>query len=520
MVPQHVHAKTRRTLIVQRAPNPGVQVGRENNGRYNRLMQPSALIRVAALAFSLGLANCATNPVSGNPNFVTMSESQEIQVGRSEDPKVRQEYGAYDNAALQQYVNEVGQRLARASHRPNLDYHFLVVDSPEVNAFALPGGYIYITRGILAYLNSEAELAAVLGHEIGHVTARHSVQQLSAATAAQVGASILQIFVPQARGGLGDTAINLLGGALLSGYGREHELEADRLGAEYLARTAYDPRAMVKVVGVLKNQELFDAEVAKSEGREPRAYHGVFASHPDNDTRLQQVVGEAAHFKQAQTRTAREEFLRKVDKMVFADSPNQGVVRNNTLYHTDLGLALRFPQGWRVKNQPQNVAATSPRGDALIDLRMAGPAQGSPADVLRKLLRSGSGLETTPATINGLPAAIANTNMQGKPTRVAVVFLGKNAYAIGGQAQNSRAMSRYLPEIEAAQKSFHALTDQERALARPLTLRVITARAGLTFAELARSSSLGRNAEGYLRVINGLYPSGEPVAGQALKIVQ
>jgi predicted Zn-dependent protease len=165
---------------------------------------------------SLALASCATNPVTGNPNFVTMSESQEVQIGRAEDPKVRKQYGAYDNATLQQYVNEVGQRLAKASHRPNLEYHFLVVDSPEVNAFALPGGYIYITRGIIAYLNSEAELAAVLGHEIGHVTARQSVQQLSAATAAQVGASILQIFVPQARGGLGDTAIILFGGALLS----------------------------------------------------------------------------------------------------------------------------------------------------------------------------------------------------------------------------------------------------------------------------------------------------------------
>ena len=483
-------------------------------------MQPSALIRAAALVLSLALANCATNPVSGNPNFVTMSESQEVQTGRAEDPKVRQEYGAYDNPALQQYVNEVGQKLARRSHRPNLEYHFLVVDSPEVNAFALPGGYVYITRGILAYLNSEAELAAVLGHEIGHVTARHSVQQISAATAAQVGASILQIFVPQTRAGLGDTAINLLGGALLSGYGREHELEADRLGSEYLARTGYDPQAMVKVVGVLKNQELFDAEVAKTEGREPRGYHGVFASHPDNDTRLQQVVGEATHFKQTETRTAREEFLRKIDRMVFADSPNQGVVRNNTLYHTELGLAMRFPQGWRVKNEPRNVTAISPKDEALIDFRMAGPVEGSPTEVLRRLVNLGLGAEVTPTTINGLPAAMTNTNFQGKPTRIAVAFLGKNAYAIGAQAQNTHTMNRYQLEIEASQKSFHAITGEERALARPLTLRVITARAGPTFAELARTSPLGKHAEGYLRVINGMYPLGEPVAGQALKIVQ
>ena len=483
-------------------------------------MQPSALIRIAALALSLTLANCATNPVTGNPNFVTMSESQEIKIGRAEDPKVRKEYGAYDHEALQQYVNEVGQKLARNSHRPNLEYHFLVVDSPEVNAFALPGGYVYITRGILAYLNSEAELAAVLGHEIGHVTARHSVQQISAATAAQVGASILQIFVPQMSGGLGDTALNLLGNALLSGYGREHELEADRLGSEYLARTGYDPQAMVKVVGVLKNQELFDAEIAKQEGREPRSYHGLFASHPDNDTRLQQVVGEAARFKLATTRTARDDFLREIDRLVFADSPSQGVIRNNTLYHTELGFAMRFPQGWRVKNQPQNVTAASPKDDMVIDLRAAGPAKDSPAEVLRKFANLGFGSAVTPVTINSLPAATASTSIRGKPTRVAVVFLGKNAYAIGAQAEDSQTMNRYQPEIDAAQQSFHAITDGERALAQPLTVRVITAHAGLTFAELARTSPLGNHAEGYLRVINGMYPSGEPVAGQALKIVQ
>ena len=483
-------------------------------------MQPNALIRIASLALAAALANCAQNPVTGQQNLVLVSESQEIAIGKREDPKVRSQYGVYDSAPLQQYVNEVGQRLARTSHRPHLEYHFLVVDSPDVNAFALPGGYIYITRGLLAFLNSEAELAAVLGHELGHVTARHSVQQLTAATAASVGASILQIFVPELRGGLGDTAINVLGGALLSGYGREHELEADRLGAEYLARTGYDPQATVKVVGVLKNQELFDAEVAKAEGRQPRAYHGLFATHPDNDTRLQQVVGEAARFKQASTRTAQEEFLRRIDRMVYGDSPNQGVVRNNSLYHAQLGLAMLFPAGWRVQNRPQNVLAMSPKGDALIDLRAAGPAQGSPAEVLRKFVRLPSGAGVTPTTVNGLPAAITTTTIGGSPTRVVSVFLGKFAYLIGAQARAAAAFNQYQGEINASLMSFHAITDQERALARPLRLRVITAQPGFTFAELARRSPIGKYAEGHLRVINGLYPSGEPVAGQPLKIVE
>ena len=475
---------------------------------------------ISAILLVLMLTDCAQNPVTDNPNFVMMSESQEVQTGRQEDAKVRQEYGVYDNKALQQYVNEVGQQLAKNSHRPNLQYNFLVVDSPEINAFALPGGYVYITRGILAYLNSEAELAGVLGHEIGHVTARHSVQQISASTAAGVGAALLQIFVPGLRNQAGDSVINLLGNVILSGYGREHELEADRLGAQYLARTGYDPQAMIRIISALKNQELFDAETAKSESREPRSYHGVFASHPDADTRLQQVVGEAGRPATGGTRVNREEFLSKIDRMVFADSPSQGIIRNGNFYHPEFGMAFTFPQNWRIQNRPDSVMAKNPGENAIIELRSAGPAQGTPIEVLRKTVRSNVGAEVTQTTINGLQAALTTTSIQGLPTRVAVVFLGKTAFLLGGQARSSQVMQRTLPEINAAILSFRPLSDAERKLAQPLTLRIINAPVGATFTNLARNSPLGKNAVSHLRLINGMYPNGEPLAGQALKIVE
>ena len=372
-------------------------------------MKSRTLAAWTALPLALALTNCAQNPVSGRANFVTMSETQEVQTGRQEDVKVRQEYGVYDNKALQQYVNEVGQRLGKASHRPQLQYTYVVVDSPEINAFALPGGYIYVTRGILAYLNSEAELAAVLGHETGHVTARHGVQQMSAATAAGVGATLVGIFVPALRNQAGDTAIGLLGNVLLSGYGREHELEADKLGAEYLYRTGYDPQAMIKVIGVLKNQELFDAEVAKAEGRQPRSYHGVFASHPDADQRLQEVVGEAGKLA-GSGRVNQEEFLRMIDKVPFGYSESQGFVRNFTFYHRELGLVLKFPDTWRISNKPDSVSASNRGDDVMIEMRLAGRAQGAPADILRKQI--GNAREITSTTINGLPAAIATTSIR------------------------------------------------------------------------------------------------------------
>lgn len=465
------------------------------------------------------LANCAVNPVTGRQNFVMMSESEEVRTGKKGDEEVRKEYGVYDNPALQRYVNEVGQRLAQKSHRGNLEYHFTVVDSPEINAFALPGGYIYITRGIMAYLNSEAELAAVLGHEIGHVTARHSVQQYSASMAANIGVALGSILVPELRGGA-QNLLAQLGNALLSGYGRDHELEADRLGAEYLARTGYDPQAMVKVVGILKDQELFDAEIARGEGREPRRYHGLFATHPDNDTRLKEVVSEADRLAQPKADSRQAAYLAQINGLVFGDSPSQGIVRDSRFLHEGLGFGLNFPTNWKVKNSPDRVIALSPENDGQIELLLAGPARGTPADFLRRSVRleAGNELDTTP--INGLPAASMSGVRQGKPVKVGVIFFRDQAFALVATAKTPAAYDRHRTAISSTLDSFHALQDSERKQAKPALIHTRTAKKGETFANLARLSPLGKNAEGYLRLMNHAYPSGEPQAGQPIKTVE
>ncbi|RKZ34703.1 MAG: peptidase M48 Ste24p, partial [Gammaproteobacteria bacterium] len=239
-----------------------------------------------------------------------MSEDSELALGRQTHTQVIERYGRYENPALQNLVQRIGETLAANSHRTGLIYRFTVLDSQEVNAFALPGGYIYITRGLLAFLNGEDELAAVLGHEIGHVTARHSVRQYTAQQAANIGVTLGAILVPQMRTQNVGNLAGVLSTALLRGYGREHELEADRLGAEYLARTGYDPAAMLRVITVLKNQELFERERAQVENREPKVYHGVFSTHPDNDTRLREVVGRAKALQRPGTSAQpREQFL-------------------------------------------------------------------------------------------------------------------------------------------------------------------------------------------------------------------
>ena len=469
-------------------------------------------ILLACLAL-FALAGCAVNPVSGQQDFVTMSEAQEISLGRGANADVRKQYKVYESPALQDYVDSVGQKIAQHSHRTNLRYHFTVLDTPEINAFALPGGYVYVTRGILAYLNSEAELAAVLGHEIGHVTARHSVRQASASQVANIGVAIASIFVPE----VGSSNLgNSLAGALLSGYGRDHELEADRLGAEYLARTEYDPQAMIRVIGVLKNQELFDAEIARQEGRQPRRYHGVFATHPDSDTRLQQAVGESSHLAVAQPREGYTDFLQHMDGLVFNDSGDQGVVRNNKFLHADLGIALTFPPGWRVQNQADKLVATSPSSDAAIQLKMDERPSGSPADYVRRMVDYNSDYPLETLEINRLPAAIVTL-----PAALAgVVYLDRKAYIIECKAKSREAFDAYRYGMLDTVKSFHALDQAERGQAKPLTIKLIMPRAGDTYARLAQHSPLGKGAESYLRLINGDYPRGEPTPGQYLKIVE
>ena len=484
-------------------------------------MTPRAFRRIAVIVLgALVLTHCARNPVSRDKGVVLMSEQQEIQMGAQADQAVLKAYAALDNPALQAYVNEVGQRLARQSPRPDLPWHFTVLDSPDVNAFSLPGGYVYITRGLLAYLNSEAELAGVVGHEIGHVVARHGVRQQSAPTAADAGAGLVSILVPATDNQVGAALLQTLAQAWRAGYGREQELEADRLGAEYLARTGYNPQAMSELIGVLKNQELFSAEQAVRGGRPPRAtYHGVFDTPPRNDARLQQVVAEANRYIVASPREGRTDYLQKIAGLVFGDSPDQGAIRNNALLHEKLGLTIQFPPGWRVQNRPDRVVATSPDGDAQVEL-VQGPKNDNPLVTLQQGVKLDAGARYDSGHLSGYPAAFAAGAQQGKPVVVAAVVFNGTQYLIAGMTKDTLTYERERGALRAAINSFRAITPAEKLAARPYVLQLITARPGLTMAALARRSPLAADAERQLRLMNDFYPSGEPGPGQLLKIVQ
>lgn len=478
-----------------------------------------AIATLFCLLLAVSAAGCATNPVTGNPNFVMMSEEQEIQLGRANDPKIRAQFGVYEDAKLQAYVQAIGERVAAQSHRPELVYRFAVLDSPDVNAFALPGGYIYVTRGILAYLNSEAELAAVLGHEVGHVTARHSVRQYSAATAGQIMASILL------RSQAGQSLFNVIGSALLSGYGRDQELEADRLGAEYLARNGYGPDAMTEVIGVLKNQEEFEKERAKAEGREPRIYHGVFASHPTADQRLQEVVAEAKQIAPSGAkRIGREAYLKHIDGLVYSDSAKAGVRHGSGFYHRDLNFAVQFPEQWRLDNAPDAVTAASPTGDAMLQLRSEElNKRVAPEEFLKSRLKL-TVANGVPLAGTKLPSfsgiATLNTPFGRRSTRISVVYHDNRAYLFFGAAKTDAAATQYDAAFVATAASLRPLSADEKRIAEGLRLRVSPAPRGATLAGLAGGSPVTNYPELVLRLINDKFPTGEPVAGELIKTIR
>src|SRR5688500_4472438 len=343
------------------------------------------LISIAAIVVMVA---CATNPVTGKRELSFMSEAQEISVGRELDAQVRQEMGLYDNDDLQRYVQDLGMRLAQSSQRPNLPWSFAVLDSPAVNAFALPGGFIYITRGILPYLDNEAQLVGVLGHEIGHVTARHSAQQYTRGMGASLGVLVGSIFVPAIRP-LSDLAQGGIGVLFLK-FGRDDELQADALGAEYTAGGGWDPDEVPAFLTTL-------ARIAETTDR-----NGVpnwLTTHPQPDDRAARAGELVKKVRTAASDTPfivdRDGYLARIDGIVFGDNPEDGIVRGHIFLHPPLRFALAFPDGWEITNSEEQVVAQEPGNKVFIVLRTIESKPGSSLDQVAQQHMRESGYKAT-----------------------------------------------------------------------------------------------------------------------------
>ena len=483
-------------------------------------------------ALLAGCGSTSINPVTGQAERSVMSEAAEIAEGKKSHEQVLQEYTALKNPRVQAYVNELGQRLAKQSQRANLQWTFTVLDSPEINAFALPGGYVYVTRGIMVYLDSEADLAGVIGHEIGHVTARHGAQRATRQQDAGLGvlaASVLgAVLEAKGIGGAGQAASDLsqtVAAGYISKYGREQELQADGLGAEYLSRIRFDPHNMVDVINVLKNQERFAADLARSQGRAAPAQNSWLASHPSNDQRLATITQLAAQYKvgTAYNDEGRARYQQIIEGMAFGESADQGLTRGRNFYHPGLGFALTAAEGWRIQNEADQITLVNATGDAGLIVKMAPPDAGKTHDeIIKKLVNPTSG-RAERTQINGLAATrfsgtVAGQNGQAQGTELTLITSPPGAvFLFIHAAKDAATLQRNRAQMLETENTFRGLTVADKAAARPWMLRTVAMPRG-GFAELAKSSPLV-NPEQQLRLINGVYPAGDVKPGSPVKTV-
>lgn len=465
------------------------------------------------------IAACAMNPATGRKQVSLMSESQEVALGQEMDPEVRREMGVYEDAELQRYVESIGRRLARLSERPELAWHFTVVDAPAVNAFALPGGYIYITRGILPFLDDEAQLAGVLGHEIGHVTARHSAQQYTKATGATVGLALLSIFVPQAQAvqGLTEQALGLL----FLKYGRNDELQADQLGVRYTAAANWNPAG---VAGMLTSLERLDQANGSRKG-----IPNWLSTHPAPADRVQKIQPVIQQARAAMTGTPvdpdRAAFLRRLDGIVYGDSPSDGIVRGSEFVHPDLRLAVTFPKGWEVQNTQSQVVAKAPGEEHYMILELVPDPRGSVEQIAQQGMASAGfrQLDGRPARINGAEAYVGTYqgSLEGLG-RVAVtaahVVHERNVYVLAGLAPASAA-GAVRDAFDASIGSFRSLTRAEAAEIKPNRIEIYTVRSGDTWESIAQRTGGGTLPASTLAIMNNHEPAEAPRAGERIKVV-
>jgi predicted Zn-dependent protease len=421
---------------------------------------------------------CATNPATGKKEIMLVSEGQEIALGQQEDQKAVSSFGVYDDAELQEYVASLGHSIARNAERPKLPWTFRLVDDSAVNAFALPGGFVYMTRGILGYLDSEAELAMVMGHEVGHVTARHSAAQMSSQQLMSLGMGIGMIAVPELRR-YGDLA-QLGLGLLFLKFGRDDENEADTLGLRYSLRLDYDAAEGAQAFRML------DQLSAQSEaGRVP----GWLSTHPDPGDRYQRLLAAVRQQGVDGGLVRREAYLRRLDGMTFGENPREGFFRENAFYHPDLRFRLEMPRGFKGQNTKQAVWAVSPNGDAVFQLTLA--EGGSPDRAAREFFGSQEirTLDSDRTSVNGLPAIVGTFDATSGQALVrgvaAFVGLEDRIYRLIGYTGRAD-WNRYSRSFGTAMRSFGPLRERWALDMQPNRIDVVVPPRDMTLAQFMK----------------------------------
>jgi predicted Zn-dependent protease len=477
----------------------------------------------SSVAAALFLNACATNPVTGKKEVMLVSEGQELAMGQQSDPAVVAQFGLYPDDKLQKFINEKGKQMGAISHRPELTYNFRIVDSPIINAFAIPGGYVYFTRGIMAHFNNEAQFAGVLGHEIGHVTARHSAKQQTSAIIGQVGLMGAMIASPKLAQ-FGEQAMQGMQLLFLK-FGRDDERQSDELGVQYSSKIGYDASEMADFFQTLAREQ------AQS-GAE--AIPDFLSTHPNPEDRYNTVKQLAADWKQKNGNPKlainRDQYLRMIDGIVYGEDPKQGFVENNVFYHPELKFRFPVPQGWKYQNTPQQFQMADPAGKALQMLMLApGNSLEEAAQNLAKQL-SLQPTDSKKTTINGFPALafVADQVQQDQQTGQQVAGVrtltyliqdGKTIFALIGVSAPADFPS-YAPQFTSVAEAFQRLTDPDKLNRQPERVRIKTLKLRSNLAAALRSYNVPEKRLEEMAILNGMQLNEQVNAGSLIKVVE
>ncbi|MFQ6038028.1 MAG: M48 family metalloprotease [Candidatus Aminicenantales bacterium] len=466
------------------------------------------------IALLICTASCAVNPVTGRRELSLISEQGEIALGKETDVEIRNQYGLYDDPALCAYVHRVGESLVPHTHRPHLPYHFSILDTPIVNAFALPGGYIYLTRGILALMSSEAELAAVLGHELGHVNARHSVRKMSQLMLVQIGLSV--------GSALSETFAKISGIASLGiqllflKFSRDDERQADALGVEYARKGGYNPREMVRFFRSL--EKLGDL----SEGS---SLPGFLSTHPLTSERIR-LTEEMILEEDTRLEVRENPYLHSIADLVYGEDPRQGYVEGSAFYHPSLRFTFSFPAEWTLQNTPSKVSLASKDGRAAVILQ-AEIAQ-EPLDLMAKRKASeieGCRLLAEQRTrINGMPAyeqLYEIPQEEGEPLGLGLSLIRKAKHTYTFMTLSRQAdFSGYEAAFRSIINSFRGLKDPKYLNRKPRRIRLVRASGRETLRQIFQKAGMEEELFEKGAIMNGMELESKPRPGQLLKVVR
>lgn len=477
-------------------------------------MKNTAHLRLTALFFVAiaFVVSCAVNPVTGKKEFMLMSQNQEKALGASYDPLVIQQFGLYEDEKLQEFITQHGKEMGRISHRPELDYQFRILDSPVVNAFAVPGGYVYFTRGIMAHFNNEAEFAGVLGHEIGHVAARHSAKQYSNQVLAQLGL-VLGMVVSEEFRNYSDLASAGLGLLFLS-YSRKHESQSDKLGVQYSTAVGYDAHEMANFFQTIQRlQEQSGAGVPT-----------LLSTHPDPGDRFNRVhqLAEKEQMK-AQGRDLkvnRESYLRMIDGIVYGEDPRQGYVDGNVFYHPTMRFQFPTPAGWQVVNMPSQVQIVQKDGKAAIIMSLA--TESSLAEATRAAIAKDSlkVISRRNTRINGNDAVELTADLN-ENVRLMMTLINYNGviYKFAGLA-GTPDFNTYKPYFTKTFNGFKSLSDPARINVKPERIRIKSVQKDQTLEEALRSFGMPADRLQELAILNGMQLNEGVQKGMLIKVVE